>query len=71
MPDLRLEDKAVLHYSIRVQSENAAMTTLTVTIRGQVTFKKDVLRHLGIRPGDKIHLDLLPNGRAELQAEKP
>ena len=47
------------------------MTTLTVTTRGQVTFKKDVLRHLGIRPGDKIHLDLLPNGRAELTAEKP
>ena len=47
------------------------MTTLTVTSRGQVTFKKDVLRRLGIRPGDKIHLDLLPNGRAELKAEKP
>ncbi|MEA0672209.1 AbrB/MazE/SpoVT family DNA-binding domain-containing protein, partial [Xanthomonas campestris] len=29
------------------------MTTLTVTARGQVTFRKDVLQHLGIRPGDK------------------
>ena len=47
------------------------MTTLTVTARGQVTFKKDVLKHLGIRPGDKIHLDLLPDGRAELKAERP
>ena len=46
------------------------MTTLTVTARGQVTFKKDVLKHLGIRPGDKIHLDLLPDGRAELRAER-
>lgn len=47
------------------------MTTLTVTTRGQVTFKKDVLKHLGIQPGDKIHLDLLPDGRAELKAERP
>ena len=32
------------------------MTTLTVTARGQVTFRKDVLKHLGIQPGDKIRL---------------
>jgi bifunctional DNA-binding transcriptional regulator/antitoxin component of YhaV-PrlF toxin-antitoxin module len=47
------------------------MTTLTVTKRGQVTFMKDVLRHLGIQPGGKIRLDLLPDGRAELRAEQP
>jgi bifunctional DNA-binding transcriptional regulator/antitoxin component of YhaV-PrlF toxin-antitoxin module len=46
------------------------MTILTVTSRGQVTFRKDVLRHLGVEPGGKIHLDLLPDGRAELTAEK-
>ena len=47
------------------------MTILTVTARGQVTFRKDVLNHLGIRPGDKIRLELLPDGRAELKAERP
>ena len=47
------------------------MTLLTVTARGQVTFRKDVLKHLGIRPGDKIRLELLPDGRAELKAERP
>ena len=46
------------------------MTTLTVTTRGQVTFRKDVLKHLGIQPGGKIRLDLLPDGRAELKAEQ-
>ena len=46
------------------------MTTLTVTARGQVTFRKDVLKHLGIQPGDKIRLELLPDGRAELTAER-
>jgi len=47
------------------------MTILTVTARGQVTFRKDVLQHLGIRPGDKIRLELLPDGRAELKDERP
>ncbi len=46
------------------------MTTLTVTTRGQVTFRKDVLKHLGIQPGGKIRLDLLPDGRAEMKAEQ-
>jgi bifunctional DNA-binding transcriptional regulator/antitoxin component of YhaV-PrlF toxin-antitoxin module len=47
------------------------MTTLTVTARGQITFRKDVLKHLGIQPGGKITLDLLPDGRAELKADQP
>ncbi len=47
------------------------MTTLTVTARGQVTFRKDVLQHLGIRPGEKITLDKLPDGRVTLQAARP
>jgi len=47
------------------------MATLTVTARGQVTFRKDVLQHLGIRPGEKIELDLLPDGRGMLKASRP
>ena len=46
------------------------MATLTVTSKGQVTFRREVLHHLGLRPGDKIELSLLPNGRAELAAAK-
>lgn len=46
------------------------MTTLKVTARGQVTFRKEVLQHLGIKPGDKIELDLLPDGRGLLKAAK-
>lgn len=44
------------------------MTVLTVTSRGQVTFRRDVLLHLGIKPGDKIELDLLPDGRGVVKA---
>ncbi len=47
------------------------MTTLTVTSRGQVTFRRDVLQHLGIRPGEKIELDKLPDGRVALKAARP
>ena len=36
-----------------------------------VKFRKDVLQHLGIRPGDKIELDLLPDGRGVLKAARP
>ncbi len=47
------------------------MAILTVTARGQVTFRKDVLQHLGIGPGDKIALDKLPDGRVALRAARP
>jgi bifunctional DNA-binding transcriptional regulator/antitoxin component of YhaV-PrlF toxin-antitoxin module len=47
------------------------MTKLTVTAKGQVTFRKDVLQHLGIKAGDKIELDLLPDGRGLLKAARP
>lgn len=43
---------------------------LTVTAKGQVTLRKEVLRHLGVMPGDRIAVDLLPQGRAELRAAK-
>ena len=43
------------------------MDNITVTARGQVTFRKEVLQHLGVNPGDKIELELLPDGRAQLK----
>lgn len=47
------------------------MSSLSVTSRGQVTFRKEILQHLGIQPGGRIRLDLLPDGRAELRADQP
>jgi AbrB family looped-hinge helix DNA binding protein len=46
------------------------MTTLTVTERGQITIRKEVLRHLGIKPGDKIELELLPDGKATMKSAR-
>ena len=37
------------------------MTTLTVTAKGQVTLKQDLLKHLGVGPGEKIEADKLPD----------
>jgi bifunctional DNA-binding transcriptional regulator/antitoxin component of YhaV-PrlF toxin-antitoxin module len=48
----------------------AAMTALKVTARGQVTFRKEVLNHLGVKPGDRIELELLPGGRGTIRAAK-
>ena len=47
------------------------MAILTVTARGQVTLRKEVLQHLGIKPGDKIELDLLPDAKGMLKAATP
>ena len=41
---------------------------LTVTTRGQITLRKEVLQHLGIRPGGKLEVDLLPGSKAQLKA---
>jgi len=47
------------------------MATLTVTTRGQVTFRKKIMEHLGVRPGEKIELDLLPDGQGLIRAARP
>ena len=40
---------------------------LTVTAKGQVKLSEDVLRHLGVRPGDKLSVELLNDQRIELR----
>jgi bifunctional DNA-binding transcriptional regulator/antitoxin component of YhaV-PrlF toxin-antitoxin module len=47
------------------------MDTLTVTAKGQVTLKKDLLRHLGVQPGEQVAFDKLPGGRLEVRAARP
>ena len=46
------------------------MPTLTVNTRVQVTLRKEVLQHLGIKPGEQIELDLLLDGSAVLKAAR-
>ncbi|HZZ90483.1 MAG TPA: AbrB/MazE/SpoVT family DNA-binding domain-containing protein [Caulobacteraceae bacterium] len=44
--------------------------TLTVTAKGQVTLRKDLLQHLGVRPGQQVTVDKLPDGRIQVSAAK-
>ena len=47
------------------------MTTLTITTKGQVALKQDLLKHLGVGPGEKIEADKLPDGRIVVKAAAP
>jgi bifunctional DNA-binding transcriptional regulator/antitoxin component of YhaV-PrlF toxin-antitoxin module len=46
------------------------MSTLTVTSKGQVTLRKELLQHLGVKPGQKIEVDTLPDGRLTISAAR-
>jgi len=39
------------------------MATLTVTTKGQITLKPELLRHLSVSPGRKVEVEKLPGGR--------
>jgi len=41
-----------------------------VTSKGQVTLRKELLAHLGIEPGQRVDVEVLPGGRLELHAEQ-
>jgi bifunctional DNA-binding transcriptional regulator/antitoxin component of YhaV-PrlF toxin-antitoxin module len=47
------------------------MSTLTVSAKGQVTLRRDLLEHLGVQPGDKIAVEKLPHGRIQVKAAQP
>jgi bifunctional DNA-binding transcriptional regulator/antitoxin component of YhaV-PrlF toxin-antitoxin module len=47
------------------------MSILTVTAKGQITLRKDLLEHLGVAPGAKIAVDKLPDGRIAIGAARP
>ncbi|CDL86803.1 AbrB/MazE/SpoVT family DNA-binding domain-containing protein [Xenorhabdus cabanillasii] len=47
------------------------MVSLSVTTKGQITLKRDLLQHLGIKPGEQINLDKLPNGELRIRAARP
>jgi len=47
------------------------MASQTVTAKGQVTLKRDLLQHLGVKPGERIDFDKLPGGELRLRAARP
>lgn len=47
---------------------NPASVTQKVTAKGQITLKRELLQHLGIRPGERIALDIRPGGEIRVRA---
>ena len=44
--------------------------TLTVAAKGRITLRRDLLRHLGAKPGDRLHVDLLGDGSLQLRPKR-
>lgn len=38
------------------------MAIVSTTSRGQVTLRKEIFQHVGIQPGEKLEIELLPGG---------
>ena len=55
---------------MRLPPARSGSATLTVTTKGQVTLRKELLAHLGVEPGQRIDVEVLPGGRLELHAEQ-
>jgi bifunctional DNA-binding transcriptional regulator/antitoxin component of YhaV-PrlF toxin-antitoxin module len=47
------------------------MTSLAVTTKGQITLKRDLLQHLGVKPGERVEFDKLPGGELRVKAARP
>lgn len=47
------------------------MASLAVTVKGQVTLKKELLKHLGVQPGERISYEKLPGGELRMRAARP
>src|SRR5258708_26106820 len=39
--------------------------------QGEITLRKDLLKHLGVQPGEKIAVERLPDDRIEVKAARP
>lgn len=46
------------------------MNAYTVTAKGQITLRKELLQHLGVLPGGKVDVEKLPGGTIRIRAKK-
>jgi antitoxin PrlF len=47
------------------------MTSLTLTMKGQITLNRDLLQHLGVKSGERVEFAKLPGGELRLRAASP
>ena len=46
------------------------VATLTITAKGQITLRKEILAHLGAKPGDRLVVDMLQGGQLHIQPKR-
>ena len=49
--------------------EKHVLTIATLTSKGRTTIPKDIRRKLGLKPGDKLHFNLMPDGTIRVRAK--
>jgi antitoxin PrlF len=59
------------HYLAASANGEFLVASLTVTAKGQVTLKRDLLQHLGIKPGERVDFEKLPGGELRVRAARP
>ena len=47
------------------------MSSLAVTMKGEVTLERELLQHLGVRPGERIEFDKMPGGEIRIRGGRP
>ncbi len=61
----------VIYITSRFVPMEVGVASLTVTAKGQVTLKRDLLQHLGIKPGERVDFEKLPGGELRVRAARP
>jgi antitoxin PrlF len=67
---LLIDGNVKTHYYL-YRSKEDLMASLAVTVKGQITLKRDLLQHLGIEPGERIEFEKLPGGELRIRAARP
>ncbi len=61
---------AKVHYTGLRMRGGGSMAIVSTTSRGQVTLRKEIFQHVGIKPGEKLEIELLPGGEFRGRAAK-
>ena len=60
-----------LHFLCDERRWRMLVASLTVTAKGQVTLRRDLPQHLGIKPGERVEFEMLPGGELRVRAARP
>lgn len=47
------------------------MASLLVTVKGRITLDRELPRHVGVGPGERLDVEKLPGGELRIRAARP